>query len=57
MTRRPQDSRGALYYHLEALFGQGTSIGSTEGELLDRFVNGRDGAAFEALVAHMAPWF
>jgi RNA polymerase sigma factor (sigma-70 family) len=48
-------SRGALYYHLETLFGQGTSIGSTEGELLDRFVNGRDGAAFEALVARHGP--
>ena len=47
--------RGALYCHLETLFGQGTSVGSTEGELLDRFVNGRDGAAFEALVARHGP--
>ncbi len=47
--------RGALYCHLETLFGQGTSVGSTEGELLDRFVIGRDGAAFEALVARHGP--
>jgi RNA polymerase sigma factor (sigma-70 family) len=48
-------SRGALYHHLETLFGEGTSVGSTEGELLNRFVNERDAAAFEALVARHGP--
>src|SRR5271155_5954207 len=46
---------GALFNQLERLFHQGTSTGLTEGELLERFVNGRDGAAFEALVARHGP--
>src|SRR5882724_10012747 len=42
---------GALFKQLERLFDRGTSTGLTEGELLERFVTGRDEAAFEALVA------
>ena len=48
-------SGGALFCQLERLFGQGTAIGLTEGELLERFVNRRDEAAFEALVARHGP--
>jgi RNA polymerase sigma factor (sigma-70 family) len=55
MTKLRGSSSGALFYQLERLFGQGTSLGSTEGELLERFVTGRDEAAFEALVARHGP--
>src|ERR1700758_3394133 len=55
MTKLRGAYSGALFYQLERLFGQGTSIGSTEGELLERFVAGRDEAAFEALVARHGP--
>ncbi len=55
MTRLRGASRGALFNQLERLFGQGTSLGSTEGELLERFVTGHDEVAFEALVARHGP--
>jgi len=55
MTKLRGAGSAALIHQLERLFGQGTSIGSTEGELLERFVTGRDEAAFEALVARHGP--
>ena len=55
MTRLRGASRGALFNQLERLFGQGTTVGSSEGELLERFVTGNDEVAFEALVARHGP--
>jgi RNA polymerase sigma factor (sigma-70 family) len=55
MTNLRGASSGVLFYQLERLFGQGTAIGLTEGELLERFVSRRDEAAFEALVARHGP--
>ncbi|MFI5460140.1 MAG: RNA polymerase sigma factor, partial [Isosphaerales bacterium] len=46
---------GAVLHQIERLFHQGTSIGATEGELLERFVTRRDETAFEALVARHGP--
>jgi RNA polymerase sigma factor (sigma-70 family) len=46
---------GVLFHQLESLFHHGTSAGSTEGELLERFVSRRDEAAFEALLARHGP--
>ncbi len=46
---------GVLMQQIGRLFLEGTSIGSSEGELLDRFVKARDEAAFEALVARHGP--
>jgi RNA polymerase sigma factor (sigma-70 family) len=55
MTKLRGASSGVLFGQLERLFGQGTAIGLTEGELLERFVTRRDEAAFEALVARYGP--
>ena len=55
MTRLQGAARGALINQLERLFRHGTSVGSSEGELLDRFVTERDEAAFEALIARHGP--
>ena len=55
MTRLRGASRGAVFNQLERLFGQGTSIGSSEGELLERFVTRHDEAAFEVLMARHGP--
>jgi RNA polymerase sigma factor (sigma-70 family) len=55
MTKLRGASSGALFSQLERLFGQGTAVGLTEGELLERFVTRRDEAAFEALVARHGP--
>jgi RNA polymerase sigma factor (sigma-70 family) len=41
--------------HVERLFHGGGVAGLTEGQLLDRFVNGRDEVAFGALVARHGP--
>ena len=46
---------GVLMQQIGRLFLEGTSIGSSEGELLDRFVRARDESAFEALVARHGP--
>jgi DNA-directed RNA polymerase specialized sigma24 family protein len=54
MTNRGPDS-GALIHHLGRLFERGTSVGLTEGELLERFVGGHDESAFETLVARHGP--
>jgi RNA polymerase sigma factor (sigma-70 family) len=51
MTRLRGASRGAIFSQLEGLFRHGTLVGSSEGELLERFVADRDEAAFEALLA------
>jgi RNA polymerase sigma factor (sigma-70 family) len=55
MNRLRGASRGALFNQLERLFGQGTTLGSSEGELLERFVTGHDEVAFEDLVARHGP--
>ena len=55
MTKLRGASGGVVFCQLERLFGQGTAIGLTEGELLERFVTRRDEAAFEALVARHGP--
>ena len=55
MNRLRGASRGALFNQLERLFGQGTTLASSEGELLERFVTGHDEVAFEALVARHGP--
>jgi RNA polymerase sigma factor (sigma-70 family) len=55
MTKLRGASSSVLFCQLERLFGQGTAIGLTEGELLERFVTRRDEAAFEALVARHGP--
>jgi len=45
----------AVLVQLERLFQNGSATGSTEGELLERFVTQRDDAAFEAIVARHGP--
>jgi len=53
---RMHGSRGtAVIVQLERLFRRGTLTGSSEVELLHRFVTGRDEAAFEAIVARHGP--
>jgi RNA polymerase sigma factor (sigma-70 family) len=42
-------------HQIGRLFGTGTTAGLSEGQLLDRFVARRDGAAFEAIVARHGP--
>ncbi len=46
---------GALIQRLERLFDQGTAIGASEGELLERFLRAGDELAFEALIARHGP--
>ena len=46
---------GAVMQQIRRLFLEGTSIGLSEGELLDRFVRARDESAFEILVARHGP--
>ncbi len=46
---------GAVLKELDRAFNQGTIAGLTEGNLLERFVSGRDEAAFGALVARHGP--
>ena len=41
--------------HLRMLFEVGTVVGLTDGQLLDRFVTGRDEAAFTALIERHGP--
>jgi RNA polymerase sigma factor (sigma-70 family) len=45
----------AVIVQLERLFRYGTVTGSTETELLERFVTHRDEAAFEAIIARYGP--
>ena len=47
--------RGTVVRDLEQVFGQGTGTGLTEGQLLRRFVMGRDEAAFSTLVSRHGP--
>src|ERR1700687_2302876 len=51
MARLRGPYSGALFNQLERLFDRGTSTGLSGGDLLERFVTGRDEVAFEALVA------
>jgi RNA polymerase sigma factor (sigma-70 family) len=46
---------GALIQQLERLFHQGTTVGLSEGELVERFASGHDESAFEALIARHGP--
>ena len=46
---------GAVLKELDRAFNQGTIAGLSEGKLLERFVSGRDEAAFSALVARHGP--
>ena len=55
MARLRGSDSGTLLHQLGRLFGHGTSIGLSEGELLDRFVRGHDESAFETLVARHGP--
>jgi RNA polymerase sigma factor (sigma-70 family) len=55
MSRLRGAYTGAVFHQLTRLFGQGTSVGATEGELLERFVKRQDEAAFQALVARHGP--
>jgi RNA polymerase sigma factor (sigma-70 family) len=54
-TRVQGPCSGAFIHQLERLFEQGTAVGISEGELLERFVAARDEAAFEALIARHGP--
>src|ERR1700678_2807816 len=46
---------GTLIQQLERLFHQGTTVGLSEGELVERFASGHDESAFEALIARHGP--
>ncbi len=46
---------GMTFRHLRDLFGAGTVVGLTDGQLLSRYSSVKDEAAFEALVARHAP--
>jgi Sigma-70 region 2 len=41
----------SVHHQLRTLFGAGTAAGLDDGELLDRFIDRRDEAAFAALLA------
>ncbi len=47
--------RGTVVRDLEQVFGQGTGTGLAEGQLLRRFVMGRDEAAFSTIVSRHGP--
>ena len=49
------ERRGAVVRDLEQVFSQGSSTGLSEGQLLRRFVVGRDEAAFSTLVSRHGP--
>ena len=49
------EHRGTVVRDLEQVFGQGTATGLPEGQLLRRFVAGRDEAAFSTLVSRHGP--
>jgi RNA polymerase sigma factor (sigma-70 family) len=55
MPRLQGSDSGALLHQLGRLFEQGTVVGLTEGELLERFVTGHDESAFTTLVARHGP--
>ena len=46
---------GAAILEVHRLFDEGTVAGSSDGQLLDRFVRGRDERAFEAIVTRHGP--
>ena len=46
---------GSVFRQIGRLFGPGTVSGLTEAQLLARFVERRDEAAFEALVSRFGP--
>jgi RNA polymerase sigma factor (sigma-70 family) len=55
MTKPRGRYSAALFQSLERLFDYGSAVGSTEGELLERFVARHDESAFEALMARHGP--
>ncbi len=46
---------GAVIGHLDRLFRSGTSLGRSDGDLLQKFADQRDEAAFEALLLRFGP--
>ena len=46
---------GAVLRQVQTLFGAGTCTGLTDGQLLDRFLAGRDESAFAVLVDRHGP--
>jgi RNA polymerase sigma factor (sigma-70 family) len=50
-----ENAGGTLIRQLERLYRRGTTIGLSEGELLERFVQTRDESAFEALLVRHGP--
>jgi RNA polymerase sigma factor (sigma-70 family) len=55
MTKLRGRYSGDLIHQLEQLFRRGSLTGTSEGELLERFVARRDESAFEALMARHGP--
>lgn len=55
MSTSERPAEGKVVSHLHVLFTRGTTAGSTEGQLLERFASGRDESAFEALVERHGP--
>ena len=45
----------AVFQQFRTLYGAGTAVGLDDGQLLERFVNRRDEAAFAALLARHGP--
>ena len=55
MTRVVAAGRDDFHRAMERLFGDGSAVGLTDAELLERFAAGGDEAAFEALVERYGP--
>jgi RNA polymerase sigma factor (sigma-70 family) len=55
MTMTRSRFNGAVLHQFERLLRQGTVAGSSEAELLERYVTHRDDAAFEALMTRHGP--
>ncbi len=49
------EHRGTVVRDLQQVFGEGTATGLSEGQLLRRFVTGRDASAFSILVSRHGP--
>src|SRR4051812_40546025 len=49
------ETLGAALRQIDRLFGEGTSTGHADEQVLERFVARRDSAAFEVLVARHGP--
>ena len=49
------DPAGATMFQIQRLFTEGTVTGLSDAQLIDRFLSGRDGLAFETLLARHGP--